>query len=252
MAAPAQPVPGATEYNPVPTTMSPPLSSALAACRQRIEAAAGGRPVRLLAVSKTQPVERVRALAGLGQREFGENYVQEALPKIAACAGTDLVWHFIGPLQSNKCAEVARHFDWLQSLDRPKLVPLLARFRPEDAAPLNVLIQVNIDDEASKSGCAPQAVPELAALVREQPALCLRGLMAIPRPDPDPARRREAFARMRALYGQLQATCPDLDTLSMGMSDDLELAIAEGATLVRVGSALFGPRPGPARRGSPG
>lgn len=216
-----------------------------------VPAGRGTRP-RLLAVSKTRPASDVAALAALGQRAFGENYVQEAAAKIAELAGLGLEWHLIGHLQSNKAKQAAVLFDWVQTVDRPKLVPLLAAHRPPERGPLNVLVQVNIDDEASKSGCAPQAVPELAALVREQPALCLRGLMAIPRPDPDPARRREAFARMRALYGQLQATCPDLDTLSMGMSDDLELAIAEGATLVRVGSALFGPRPGPARRGSPG
>lgn len=222
--------------------MSDPFSTALAACRQRIERAAGGRPVQLLAVTKTRPAAAVRALAALGHRQFGENYVQEALPKIADCADLDLDWHFIGPLQSNKCAAVARHFDWLQSLDRARLVAPLARHRPPQASPLNVLIQVNVDDEAGKSGCAPGDIDALAALVRAQPALRLRGLMAIPRPDPDPALRRDAFVRMRRLFERLRADHPGIDTLSMGMSEDLELAIAEGATMVRIGSALFGPR----------
>ena len=222
--------------------MSDPFSTALAACRQRIADAAGGRPVQLLAVATTRPAAAVRALAALGHRQFGENYVQEALPKIADCADLGLDWHFIGPLQSNKCASVARHFDWLQSLDRARLVAPLARHRPPQASPLNVLIQVNIDDEAGKSGCTPVDIDALAALVRAQPALRLRGLMAIPRPDPDPAVRRDAFARMRRLFERLRADQPGIDTLSMGMSDDLELAIAEGATMVRIGSALFGPR----------
>ncbi len=223
--------------------MSDPLCTALTACRKRIEAAAGGRKVDLLAVSKTQPVARVRALAALGQTAFGENYVQEALVKIAACPDLAVDWHFIGPLQSNKCAEVARHFQWLQSLDRAKLVAPLARHRPPQSPPLNVLIQVNIDDEASKSGCRPDEVAGLADLVQARPALRLRGLMAIPRPHPDANVRRAAFARMRHLFDQLRKACPDVDTLSMGMSEDLEQAVAEGATLVRVGSALFGPRP---------
>lgn len=228
--------------------MSDPLSTALSACQRRIAAAAAGRPVDLLAVSKTQPAERVRALAALGQRAFGENYVQEAVVKIAACADLDLTWHFIGPLQSNKCADVARHFDWLQSLDRARLVAQLARYRPPQAPPLNVLIQVNIDAEASKSGCSPGDIDGLAELVRAQPTLRLRGLMAIPQPHPDEAKRRSAFSRMRRLFERLREGCPGVDTLSMGMSDDLEQAIAEGATLVRVGSALFGPRPPAGRR----
>ncbi|NCT67191.1 MAG: YggS family pyridoxal phosphate-dependent enzyme [Rhodanobacteraceae bacterium] len=207
-------------------------------------AAGGADPVHLLAVSKTQPAEAVAALAALGQRAFGENYVQEALAKqreLGALAAT-LEWHLIGPLQSNKCREVARHFDWLQSLDRAKLIAPLSRERPAGHPPLNVLVQVNIDDEASKSGCAPDEVDALAAAVAAAPGLRLRGLMAIPAPAPDLGQRRDAFRRMRALYEALRTAHADVDTLSMGMSDDLELAVAEGATMVRVGTALFGAR----------
>ena len=205
-------------------------------------ARAAAHPVHLLAVSKTRPAADIRALAALGQRAFGENYVQEALAKQRELADLDLEWHLIGPLQSNKCREAAAHFDWLESLDREKLVALLDRHRPADRAPLNVLIQVNIDDEAGKSGCAPESVSALAAAVAAAPRLQLRGLMAIPAPHADPARRRDAFRRMRALFDTLRTGHPDIDTLSMGMSDDFGLAIAEGATEVRIGSALFGPR----------
>lgn len=204
---------------------------------------AGRAPASLLAVSKTQPAAAIRALAAQGQRAFGENYVQEALAKQRELADLALEWHLIGPLQSNKCREVALHFDWLQSLDRAKLVALLARQRPPARGPLNVLIQVNIDDEASKSGCAPAAVDALARLVAAEPALRLRGLMAIPQPLPDLQRRRVAFERMQALFEALRAQHAGVDTLSMGMSDDFELAIACGATLVRIGTALFGARP---------
>lgn len=222
--------------------MSDALLTSWTACRQAIADAAGGRAVTLVAVSKTRPAGDIRALAAPGQRDFGENYVQEALPKIAACADLRLNWHFIGPLQSNKAREVARHFDWVQSLDRPKLVPLLASQRPPGRAPLNVLVQVNIDDEASKSGCRPAEVTALADLVAAQPHLRLRGLMAIPAPFPDLERRREAFEAMNALFLQLRERHPGVDTLSMGMSDDFSLAIECGATMVRIGSALFGPR----------
>jgi hypothetical protein len=204
--------------------------------------AAPGRHPTLLAVSKTQPAPALRALAALGQRAFGENYVQEALAKQRALAGLALEWHLIGPLQSNKCREAARHFDWVQSVDRAKLLPLLDRERPADRAPLNVLLQVNIDGEASKSGCAPEAVMALADQVAALPRLRLRGLMAIPAPHPDPDRRRAAFARMRGLFERLREAHPGCDTLSMGMSEDFTLALAEGATMIRVGSALFGPR----------
>jgi pyridoxal phosphate enzyme (YggS family) len=218
--------------------------------RARIESACAeaGRPpgsVRLLAVSKTQPAGAVRALAATGQQAFGENYVQEGLAKQRELADLALEWHLIGPLQSNKCRDVARHFDWLQSLDRPALVDRLARERPAERGPLAVLVQVNIDGEASKSGCTPDALRALAARVAAAPALRLRGLMAIPAPAGDPSIRRDAFRRLRVLYEDLRADHPHIDTLSMGMSDDFELAIAEGATMVRIGTALFGPRQGP-------
>ena len=211
---------------------------------ERIAAAAqrAGRDVALLAVSKTQPAAAVRELAALGQRAFGENYVQEGLAKQRELSDLDLEWHAIGPLQSNKAREVAAHFDWLQSLDRIKLVAALDRLRPASAAPLQVLIQVNIDDEASKSGCTPGEIDTIAAALRTAPRLALRGLMTIPAPDPDRRRREAAFARMRRLFETLRREHAGVDTLSMGMSEDFEVAIAQGATLVRIGSALFGPR----------
>jgi len=220
--------------------------SAYSSVLKRIAAASRSaglaEPARLVAVGKTKPAAEIRRLANLGQRAFGENYVQEARAKQAALSALDLEWHAIGPLQSNKCRDIARHFDWLQTLDRERLIEPLARDRPADRAPLNVLIQVNIDDEASKAGCAPDAVQRLAASVRAHSALRLRGLMSIPAPEPDFARRRIAFARMRELFDALAAGDPRVDTLSMGMSEDFELAIAEGATMVRIGSALFGAR----------
>lgn len=222
--------------------MSDPLLIAYRHCLAGIEAAARGRAITLVAVGKTYPAERIRALAALGQRHFGENYVQEALAKIAACADLDLTWHHIGPLQSNKCREVAGHYDWVQSVDRAKLIEPLARHRPAGRPPLNVLLQVNVDAEAGKSGCPPAEVPALAAAVAGESRLRLRGLMAIPRPYPEQARRRASFARMKALFDALRGEHPQLDTLSMGMSDDYALAIAEGATMVRIGSALFGAR----------
>ncbi len=204
--------------------------------------AAGRPPARLLAVSKTQPAESVAALAAEGQVAFGENYVQEAAGKMVALGERGLEWHLIGHLQSNKAEQAAQLFDWVQTVDRPKLVGALARHRPAGRGPLNVLIQVNIDDEASKHGCAPEAVPTLAAAIVAEPALRLRGLMAIPAPFPERERRQDAFARMRALFESLAAAHPGIDTLSMGMSSDFADAIAGGATMVRVGTALFGAR----------
>ena len=200
-------------------------------------------PVMLLAVYKTRDANCVRALAGCGQRQFGENYVQEAMAKQAACVDLDLEWHLIGPLQSNKAKLAAEHFDWVQTVDRAKLVDALARHRPAGRPPLNVLVQVNIDDEASKSGCQPADVAALAEAIASQPRLRLRGLMAIPAPHPAPADRIRAFEALRRLQQQLALDHPGVDTLSMGMSGDFELAIAHGATLVRVGTALFGARP---------
>ena len=221
------------------------MNTAYSDIRARVDAAAqgAGHPASLLAVSKTKPAPAIRALAALGQRAFGENYVQEALAKQCELTDIGLEWHLIGPLQSNKCREVAQHFDWLQSLDREKLVEPLNRFRATGTQkPLNVLIQVNIDAEASKSGCAPDAVPRLAEQIAAAPHLRLRGLMAIPEPATAEASRRAAFRRMSELFDALRRDFPRADTLSMGMSDDFELAIAEGATMVRIGTALFGAR----------
>jgi PLP dependent protein len=198
--------------------------------------------VRLVAVSKLKPAEDIRAAYAAGQRCFGENYVQEAVGKIHQLADLALEWHLIGPLQSNKCEQVALHFDWLQSLDREKLVPLLGKHRPADRAPLNVLIQVNIDDETSKSGCKPNQVSALAAIITAEPRLMLRGLMAIPAPESDFSKRAQSFAAMRMLFESLKSSYPQVDTLSMGMSDDFAMAIEHGATLIRVGSAIFGAR----------
>ena len=222
------------------------LARTLQGVLQDIENAAllAGRPrgVRLLAVSKTRPPEAVRGLAAAGQRAFGENYVQEGLAKIQALADLALEWHLIGHLQSNKAALAARHFDWVQSLDRTRLVAALDRARPPDRPPLNVLIQVNVNAEAGKSGCRPGEVDALAEAVAAAPRLRLRGLMAIPEPHPDPERRRASFRALRERYEALAARYPGVDTLSMGMSEDFALAIAEGSTLVRIGTALFGPR----------
>lgn len=196
---------------------------------------------RLVAVSKTKPLSAVRVAFAAGQRDFGENYVQEALGKITELGDVGASWHMLGPLQSNKCKDVSEHFDWLQSLDRAKLIVPLAQARSGAKAPLNVLIQVNIDDEESKSGCSPAQIDGLASTIAEHPTLKLRGLMAIPKPTPELSQRRDAFARMRALFEQLKQQYP-VDTLSIGMSDDFELALREGATMVRVGSAIFGSR----------
>lgn len=213
---------------------------------QTVENAAklAGRPhaVQLLAVSKTRPPEAVRDLAAAGQRAFGENYVQEALAKIRALPGLGLEWHLIGHLQSNKCREAAEHFHWVQSVDRARLVDALDRARPVSLPPLNVLVQVNVDGEAGKSGCRPDEVLALADRIAAAPRLRLRGLMAIPEPHPDPGHRRESFRRLKALFDAVAARHPGVDTLSMGMSEDFEAAIAEGSTLVRIGTALFGAR----------
>lgn len=225
--------------------------TALQQVLQGIENASGraGRPAaRLVAVSKQQPASAVRALAGQDQRAFGENYLQEALAKQAALQDLSLEWHLVGHLQSNKAAEAARAFDWVQSVDRPKLVDALARHRPAGREPLCVLVQVNIDDESSKHGCSPDEMPALADAIAAAPTLRLRGLMAIPAPHIDPVLRRLAFTRMKSLYDALAARHAGIDTLSMGMSGDYVAAIEEGATMVRVGSALFGPRPGVSRQ----
>jgi pyridoxal phosphate enzyme (YggS family) len=219
----------------------------LAAVRARIAAAAAaaGRDpaaITVVAVSKTQPAAAVAALAALGQVHFGENYLQEALPKIDALQGRGLVWHFIGQLQSNKTRPVAESFDWVHTVDRIKLVERLASQRPFHGPPLQVCVQVKLGDEQTKGGAAPAELPELLAAVAAAPRLRLRGLMAIPPAEQDPARQRAWFARLAALAAEARAAHPSIDTLSMGMSGDLEAAVAEGATLVRIGTALFGER----------
>ncbi|UUC83326.1 YggS family pyridoxal phosphate-dependent enzyme [Stutzerimonas stutzeri] len=198
--------------------------------------------VGLLAVSKTQPAAAIRDAFAAGLRDFGENYLQEALDKQAEQAELDdlpLTWHFIGPIQSNKTKAIAEHFDWVHSVDRLKIAQRLSDQRPAALPPLNICLQVNVSGEASKSGCAPQEVQQLARAITALPRLRLRGLMCIPAPSEDPAEQRAAFARLRQLRDELAL---DLDTLSMGMSQDLEAAIAEGATWVRIGTALFGAR----------
>lgn len=206
---------------------------------------AGRRPeqIALLAVSKKQPLARIEALIQAGQRRFGENYVDEALAKMAHFADVDLEWHFIGPVQSNKTRILAEAFDWVHSVDRAKIVRRLNEQRPSDRPPLNVLIQVDLDDEVQKAGCPPEALAALAADVAAAPRLLLRGLMAIPAPRSDPDQQRSVFTRLRVLFEQLADQYPSVDTLSAGMSGDLEAAIAAGSTMVRVGTDLFGPRP---------
>lgn len=218
--------------------------------RERLACAlaeAGRAPdgARLVAVSKTVPAARLREVFACGQRAFGESYVQEALAKQEALADIPIEWHFIGPLQSNKTRPVAERFAWVHSVDRLRIAERLSAQRPADLPPLNVCLQVNIDREATKSGVAPEEVSHLAQAVARLPRLTLRGLMAIPAPTMDPATQRDAFRRVRALFERLRAEGLLLDTLSMGMSDDLEAAVLEGATLVRVGSAIFGARPRP-------
>jgi pyridoxal phosphate enzyme (YggS family) len=207
-----------------------------------------GRPpqsVRLLAVSKTFGPEALLEAVGAGQRAFGENYLQEGLDKIQAlrAAGAPaLEWHFIGPIQSNKTRPIAEHFDWVHTVEREKIAQRLSEQRPAGMAPLQICLQVNISGEASKSGVAPDELAALAHKVAALPNLTLRGLMAIPEPAEDFEQQRAAFAQLRVLYEQLRADGLALDTLSMGMSADLRAAIVEGATIVRVGSAIFGSR----------
>lgn len=205
-----------------------------------------GRPpdaVRLLAVSKTFGPDAVRDALAAGQLAFGENYVQEGVEKIAAVGAVPgIEWHCIGPIQSNKTRPVAEHFDWVQSVDRLKIAQRLSEQRPEHLPPLQVCLQVNVDGGANKSGVTPAELPTLAAAVAALPRLTLRGLMAIPEPAPDFETARGVFTQVRALFDALNAQGLDLDTLSMGMSDDLEAAVAAGSTMVRVGRGVFGAR----------
>ncbi|KFJ92449.1 hypothetical protein JF55_06900 [Pseudomonas sp. 1-7] len=195
--------------------------------------------IGLLAVSKTKPAAAIREAHVAGLRDFGENYLQEALEKQTELSDLPLIWHFIGPIQSNKTRPIAEHFDWVHSVDRLKIAQRLSEQRPAHLPPLNICLQVNVSGEDSKSGCSPEALPELAKAVTALPNLRLRGLMAIPEPTDDIAAQHAAFAHLRQLRDELAL---NLDTLSMGMSHDLEAAIAEGATWVRIGTALFGAR----------
>lgn len=199
--------------------------------------------VTLLAVSKAQSAAAIRLAAQNGIGVIGENYVQEAQEKIAALDGLSVSWHFIGPLQSNKTASVANTFDWVQSVGRLKIAQRLSAQRPAHLPPLNICVQVNIDDESTKSGVTPAELPALLDAIAMLPNLTLRGLMAIPLAAAEPEQRRASFARMRELFEANRHRSAQFDTLSMGMSDDFEIAIEEGATLVRVGSAIFGARP---------
>ncbi|OCR26677.1 hypothetical protein AFK24_02430 [Pseudomonas syringae] len=208
--------------------------NAAALAAQRDPAAIG-----LLAVSKTKPASALREAYAAGLRDFGENYLQEALSKQLELADLPLCWHFIGPIQSNKTRAIAENFAWVHSVDRLKIAQRLSEQRPVDLPQLNICIQVNVSGEASKSGCSPADLPALAAAISALPRLKLRGLMAIPEPTEDSAEQNAAFAAVRSLQEQLNLP---LDTLSMGMSHDLEAAIAQGATWVRIGTALFGAR----------
>ena len=222
----------------------------LAQVRDKISAAAlrcgrASEEVTLLAVSKTKPASAIEEAIAAGQQTFGENYVQEGVEKIRhfrekGIAG--LQWHFIGPLQSNKSRLVAEHFDWCHTLDRLRIATRLNEQRPAELAPLNVLIQINISDENSKSGIPLEELDALAAEVAELPHLRLRGLMAIPAPESDYVRQFEVARQMAVAFAGLKTRYPDVDTLSLGMSDDMEAAIAAGSTMVRIGTAIFGAR----------
>lgn len=199
--------------------------------------------IALLAVSKTKPASAIAELYRAGQRQFGENYVQEAIDKIAQLQEfPEIIWHFIGPLQSNKTKDVANHFDWVHSIDREKLVRRLNNQRSDTLAPLNILIQVNIDDEESKAGVSLEEIEALAATIASSERLQLRGIMAIPNPQANAEQQVESFKKLQRAYTHLQATYPTIDTLSLGMSNDLATAIKYGSTMVRIGTALFGAR----------
>lgn len=198
--------------------------------------------VQLLAVSKTKPAADVAAAHAAGQVDFGENYVQEGVQKITQLQHLPLTWHFIGPIQSNKTKDIAEHFAWVHSLDREKIARRLSQQRPAHLPPLQVLIQINIDDESSKAGIAPAQLKQMAQLIASLPQLQLRGLMTIPQADASADQQAHSFAAMQRLFLQLQTQYDQIDTLSMGMSNDLAAAIAHGSTMVRVGTAIFGAR----------
>ncbi|GAB3011154.1 YggS family pyridoxal phosphate-dependent enzyme [Bowmanella dokdonensis] len=225
------------------------IAERLQSARQRIQnlckqAGKSAGPVKLLAVSKTKPVDDIRAAYQAGQRLFGENYVQEGVEKIQQLSDlTDLEWHFIGPLQSNKTRQVAEHFAWVQSVDRLKIARRLSEQRPATMPPLNLLLQINISAEQSKAGVADETeLMALAAEVNALPHLTLRGLMAIPAADLDPADQIRVFEQMQRLFVKLKQQYVQIDTLSMGMSGDMQAAIQAGSTMVRLGTAIFGER----------
>ena len=198
--------------------------------------------VTLMAVSKTRPAEEVREAYQQGIKDFGENYLQDAVAKIEALSSLEICWHFIGPLQSNKTRPVAENFHWVHSVDRLKIARRLNDQRPAGLPPLNVCIQVNISEEFSKSGVALQEVEPLLAAMQELKNISVRGLMAIPKADMDEQQQRSTFAKLKNLQDSLRSSFPEMDTLSMGMSQDMDAAIAEGSTMVRIGTAIFGPR----------
>jgi len=210
--------------------------------KSALEAGRDPTEVKLLAVSKKQPLEKIREAAAAGQRDFGENFVQEGVEKIETLASSDLTWHFIGHLQSNKTRAVAENFDWVHTIDKLKVAKRLSDQRPADRGPLNVCLQVNVDDEESKSGVKPDQLLDLAAACARLPNLRLRGLMCLPEVRDDPDAQRAPFAALREMAERLRADGIDTDTLSMGMTADYRAAIFEGATIVRIGTALFGER----------
>jgi PLP dependent protein len=216
------------------------LHDRMAAAEKRFNRQPGA--VQLLAVSKTQPPDAIAHIYKLGQRDFGENYLQEALPKIHGLSDLDIQWHFIGRIQANKTREIAESFDWVHGVDRLKIAQRLNDQRPENRDPLNICLQINLEDEVGKGGIAPADAPQLAGQITALPRLKLRGLMCIPAEYADFESQCRVFARMRLLRDTINRLDLGLDTLSMGMSNDLEAAIAEGSTLIRIGTALFGPR----------
>jgi len=224
------------------------ISERLQAIQQRIADAAQAskrapESITLVAVSKTHPAAMLREAFAASQQVFGESYLQEALDKMAALADLPLQWHYIGPIQSNKTRPIAENFAWVHGVDRLKIAQRLSEARPDNLPPLNICLQVNVSGEASKSGCAPEEVAALAQEVVKLPKLALRGLMAIPEPTDDVALQHKQFGLLRTLFESLKSDGLPLDTLSMGMSHDYPAAIKEGATIVRVGTAIFGARP---------
>ena len=223
------------------------IASQISKVLTRIEGAASqasrrSDEITLIAVSKTKPAEAIEAAAACGLQHFGENYLQEALEKIETLHELDLTWHFIGPIQSNKTRPIAEHFDWVHSVDRLKIAQRLSDQRPAHLGPLNICLQVNISNEDTKSGVSADQAPELAKAITTLPNIRLRGVMAIPKPSDDPAEQAAAFEKVVTLFNTLRHTNPELDTLSMGMSQDLEAAIAAGTTMVRIGTDIFGER----------